>query len=224
MQYLCPGRGSGVDKSFSATGALPLERAVAKVCREGRSTGRTNVRVADMNIDVPVADGQRIKVVANGLPSWHGSQTRSRDGMRTTSRAAEGAIRTLTRARRCRLVSKQAGALVLGQQPSRACSPGSGQPLCLHTAQTAWAARCSQSRPNGHRRARSLFEVQHSREVNGDETVPDLPELLADARAELPVLASRLPARPLQAPAKVCLRVGLTGLTSASDRTPTSQS
>ena len=33
-----------------------------------------NVRLADMNLDVPVADTRRIEVVANGLPLWHGSQ------------------------------------------------------------------------------------------------------------------------------------------------------
>ena len=31
-----------------------------------------NVRLADMNLDVPVADARRIEVVANGLPLWHG--------------------------------------------------------------------------------------------------------------------------------------------------------
>ena len=37
--------------------------------REGR-----HVRLADMNLDVPVSDERRIEVVANGLPLWHGSQ------------------------------------------------------------------------------------------------------------------------------------------------------
>ena len=32
-----------------------------------------DVRVADMNIDVPVSDDCRIEIVANGLPLWHGS-------------------------------------------------------------------------------------------------------------------------------------------------------
>eukprot|EP00439_Symbiodinium_sp_Y106_P030658 s1348_g3.t1 len=41
-------------------------RVVARVAR--------NVRLADMNLDVPVADERRIEVVANGLPMRHGSQ------------------------------------------------------------------------------------------------------------------------------------------------------
>ena len=52
----------------------PLERAVARICREAGARVSRNVRVADMNIDVPVADARRIEVVANGLPLWHGSQ------------------------------------------------------------------------------------------------------------------------------------------------------
>ena len=33
-----------------------------------------NIRIADMNVDVPVADAQRIEVVANGLSVWRMSQ------------------------------------------------------------------------------------------------------------------------------------------------------
>ena len=57
-----------------ASRALPLERAVARACREAGARVSRNVRVADMNIDVPVAKSRRIEVVANGLPLWHGSQ------------------------------------------------------------------------------------------------------------------------------------------------------
>ena len=56
------------------TRALPLEHAVARVCREAGARVARNVRLADMNVDVPVADARRIEVVANGLPLWHGSQ------------------------------------------------------------------------------------------------------------------------------------------------------
>ena len=54
--------------------ALPLEHAVARVCREAGAQVARNVRVGDMNIDVPVSDARRIEVVANGLPLWHGAQ------------------------------------------------------------------------------------------------------------------------------------------------------
>ena len=57
-----------------STRALPLEHAVARVCREAGARVARNVRLADMNLDVPVADARRIEVVANGLPLWHGSQ------------------------------------------------------------------------------------------------------------------------------------------------------
>ena len=48
-----------------ASGALPLERAVARVC--ARKPAR-NVALAAMNIDVPIDDARRIEVVCNGLP------------------------------------------------------------------------------------------------------------------------------------------------------------
>ena len=80
-----------------------------------------------MNIDVPVADARRVEVVANGLPSWHGSQlaldativspvTRSGEAHPRADTqpgwAANNAARRkrrdtypeLTRVRRCRLV------------------------------------------------------------------------------------------------------------------------
>ena len=57
-----------------ASRALPLERAAARVCQEAGARVARNVRLAEMNIDVPVADDRRIDVVANGLALWHGSQ------------------------------------------------------------------------------------------------------------------------------------------------------
>ena len=46
--------------------AGPSERAVERVCREAGARVARNVRIADMNIDVPVADDGRIAVLANG--------------------------------------------------------------------------------------------------------------------------------------------------------------
>ena len=57
-----------------ASRALLLERAVARVCQEAGARVARNVRLADMNIDVPVSDDGRIEVVANGLSLWHGLQ------------------------------------------------------------------------------------------------------------------------------------------------------
>ena len=54
-----------------ASRALPLERAVARVCQEARERVARNMRLADMNLPVPVADARRIEIVCNGL---HGAQ------------------------------------------------------------------------------------------------------------------------------------------------------
>ena len=53
---------------------IPLEKAVARICREAGARVRQNVLLADMNLDTPVADQRQIEVVANGLPLWHGAQ------------------------------------------------------------------------------------------------------------------------------------------------------
>ena len=57
-----------------ASRALPLERAVARVCQEAGARVARNVRLADMNLPVPVPDARRIEIVCNGLPLWHGAQ------------------------------------------------------------------------------------------------------------------------------------------------------
>ena len=112
----------------------------------------------------------------------------------------------LTRARRCRLVvigievggrfgDEAAGFLRLLARQRAAAVPAHLRPA----AQAAWVARWAALLAVAAQRAyaTSLLELPLAGEVNGDEAVPDLPELLADARGELPVLASRLPARPL---------------------------
>ena len=48
-----------------AARAGPPKRAVAWVCREAGARVARNVRVADMNIDVPVADDRRIEVMGS---------------------------------------------------------------------------------------------------------------------------------------------------------------
>ena len=64
-----------------ASRALPLERA-SRVCQEAGARVARNVRLADMNIDVPVSDDRRIEVVAkSGLLV-------TRDGKRTPSLCA----------------------------------------------------------------------------------------------------------------------------------------
>ena len=47
---------------------------MARVCQEAGARVARNVRLADMNIDVPVSDDCRVEVAANGLSFWHGAQ------------------------------------------------------------------------------------------------------------------------------------------------------
>ena len=55
--------------------ALPLERAIAKVCEETLARLGKNVRLVAMtNPHVPVHDARRVVVVCNGPPSWHGAR------------------------------------------------------------------------------------------------------------------------------------------------------
>ena len=54
--------------------AGPLEKAVARVCREAGARVRMNVRLVDMNVAVPAADGREVEVLASGLPCFGGSQ------------------------------------------------------------------------------------------------------------------------------------------------------
>ena len=63
-------RGAGRLKSR----AVPAERTLAQVCREAGAVVRSNVRLRDMNVTVPVEDEKAIEVLASGLPMLHGAQ------------------------------------------------------------------------------------------------------------------------------------------------------
>ena len=54
--------------------ACPFERAAARVCYEAGARVATNVALRDLNLGVPVSDGRRLEVVANGLPAFGGIQ------------------------------------------------------------------------------------------------------------------------------------------------------
>ena len=64
-------RAACANSGVLASRALPIERALARVCQEAGARVVRNMRLADMNLDVPVGDERRIEVVANGLPLWH---------------------------------------------------------------------------------------------------------------------------------------------------------
>ena len=54
--------------------ATPVERAVARICREAGAVVRTEARLKDMNLGIAAADGRRIDVLAQGLPCRSGAQ------------------------------------------------------------------------------------------------------------------------------------------------------
>ena len=54
--------------------ATPLERALARVCREAGAVVRTNAFLKDMNLGIDAADQRRIEVLAQSLPCRGGSQ------------------------------------------------------------------------------------------------------------------------------------------------------
>ena len=54
--------------------ATPIERTVARICREAGALVRFNAFLRDMNINVGAADERRIEVLAQDLPSFGGAQ------------------------------------------------------------------------------------------------------------------------------------------------------
>ena len=49
-------------------------RAAARACYEAGARVATNVALRDLNLGVPISDGRRLEVVANGLPAFGGIQ------------------------------------------------------------------------------------------------------------------------------------------------------
>ena len=206
-----------------ATRAPTLERAVAQICREAGARVARNVAVADMNVDNALADGRRIEVVANGLQAFHGQQLAidatcispisragaPHPGTRTDpGRAAQHAelrkrrrYPELTAARRCRLVvvavevggrwGPDARQLIRALARERSTE---APPWVRAAACAGWTARWAAVVAVAVQRAlaTSLLELPPA----GDTltgTPPDLPDLLADTRWELPAGPSRLP-------------------------------
>ena len=151
-----------------ASRALPHEHAVARVCREGGTRVARNVRVADLNIDVPVSDARCIEVVAHGLPFWHGAQL-ALDAI---------IVSPVTRAG-----EPQPGADTRLPPPLRAA------------ACAGWVQRWSGILAVAAMRAfaASLLELPPGGDDCEAGVVPDLHEVLA-AGGSGPLLASRLPA------------------------------
>ena len=51
-----------------------VESAAARICREGGARVTTNRMIRDMDLGVPITDGRRVEVVADGLPLFGGVQ------------------------------------------------------------------------------------------------------------------------------------------------------
>ena len=56
------------------TRAGPIERVLARICREAGARVRFNALLRDMNVGVPAADNRRIEILAQDLPCFGGAQ------------------------------------------------------------------------------------------------------------------------------------------------------
>jgi hypothetical protein len=62
-------RAACATSGFLRVRPIPLERAVARICREAGGRVRTN-----MNLPCPPPDARAIEVLISGVPLWHGAQ------------------------------------------------------------------------------------------------------------------------------------------------------
>ena len=175
-----------------------------------------NVRVADMNIDVPISDDRRIEVVANGLSLRHSAQqavdativspvTRGGEAQPVADvhpgRAVDGA------ARRKRHQSYPERLVVIGVEVGGRSGAEAATWLRLlagqraldtqatmrAAARAAWVAWWSELLAVAAQRAiaASLLELPLAGEGNVTGEAPELHEVLADVRWQLPVTGSR---------------------------------
>ncbi|OLP98872.1 hypothetical protein AK812_SmicGene18660 [Symbiodinium microadriaticum] len=158
---------------FRASGCEGVPKSRARVAR--------NVRLADMNIDVPISDDRRTEVVANALSLRHSAQqavdativsrvTRAGEAQPVADvdpgRAVDGA------ARRKRHQSYPERLVVIGVE----VGGRSGAEAAT------WLRRAI---------AASLLELPLAGEGNVTGEAPGLHEVLADVRWQLPVTGSR---------------------------------
>ena len=149
---------------------------MARVCQEAGAHVVRNARLADMNLDVPVQDGRRIEVVATGLPLWRAPRVEARRAWTQRGAAPANAKnrRPLLRSRRLprqQIQQRRAGSG--GRARARGKSGGAcGVRLLRWSRLLAVAAQRAY--------ASSLPELP----LGGESCAA--PELLADARWELP--------------------------------------
>ena len=195
-----------------ASRALPLERAIARVCQEAGARVGRNVALAAMNIDVPVHDARRVEVVCNGLPLWHGAQLAvdatlvspvTRDGRphagadhhpgwavrNAARRKRRQTYPEIDRSRRCRLV---VFGLEVGGRWAEEAATFVRAPAAGRNPAHAWVLRWS-----------GLISVAAQRALVAWSSPSSLHELLADARWLLSPAAS-LPVREASPAAVDC--------------------
>ncbi|OLP88685.1 hypothetical protein AK812_SmicGene29924 [Symbiodinium microadriaticum] len=171
-----------------ASRAVPIERAIARVCQEAGARFGRNVALAAMNLDVPIHDGRRIKFLYNGLPLWHGAQL----AVDATLVSPAQAQANLSRARQRQEVVWSSLGLRLAATgtpkppPSSACSRALGWVLRWSGPVAVVAQRAL---------AATFLELPLHTEPCAAGPSPAPHELLADARwtSEQP---SRVPGRP----------------------------
>ena len=122
------------------TRAAPVERAIARVCREAGGRVAMHVQVAEMNVDVPVSDARRIEILRSLTPRWSarsggtaspGQQCQASWGCEQAARRKrETTYPELLAARRCRLASSSASRSA-GGTARRGIKRGSGLSGCV---------------------------------------------------------------------------------------------
>ena len=68
--------------------ALPIERTVARVCREAGASVRCKCRLRDMNVTVRADEERVLEVLASALPLHHGAQLATDITLRSALTAA----------------------------------------------------------------------------------------------------------------------------------------
>ena len=189
-----------------ASRALPLERAVARVFQEAGARVARNVRLADLNIDVPVSDDRRVEAL------WHGSQqavdatvvspvARAGDAQPGAAVQPGKALEAAARRKRRQTYPESSGSRSVA---ALAMKPPRGYVCWRSTSLPPFLRRCGQRRgqPGLHigracwqlPRSAHLPRPSSSSHLPASAMWPDAPELhevLADVRWQLPVPTSR---------------------------------
>lgn len=202
-----------------AARAPTMERALARICHEAGPRGARNVALSPMNVEVACSDGRRVEVAANGFLAYHGQHlaidaacvspiTRAGNSHPATSTTHGRAAQQTETRKRCRYWRPVATSSL--RWPSEWAGGGEPKPAncfvpCAGTVigspsvpPPALAGQpaglpCWPSPSKGH----WLSAYWNYRPQPTPWMVaPDLPDLLADVRWDMPALPSRTLALP----------------------------